>query len=65
MTLSLRCDGQHVLGAVFGKGAHCRTSCLASAGVKPVPLLARIRRGDLTNAAFEDLVRLVLTLGFR
>jgi predicted RNA binding protein YcfA (HicA-like mRNA interferase family) len=33
--------------------------------VKPDLLLARIRRGDVTNVSFDDLVRLVLALGFR
>ncbi|MGH3941866.1 MAG: type II toxin-antitoxin system HicA family toxin [Pseudonocardiaceae bacterium] len=33
--------------------------------MKPGLLLARIRRGDLTNVNFDDLVRLVLALGFR
>jgi predicted RNA binding protein YcfA (HicA-like mRNA interferase family) len=33
--------------------------------VKPDLLLARIRRGDITNVSFEDLVRLVQALGFR
>jgi predicted RNA binding protein YcfA (HicA-like mRNA interferase family) len=34
-------------------------------GVKPDLLLARIRRGDITNVSFDDLVRLVQALGFR
>jgi hypothetical protein len=33
--------------------------------VKPARLLARIRRGDLSNVMFADLVRLVEALGFR
>jgi predicted RNA binding protein YcfA (HicA-like mRNA interferase family) len=33
--------------------------------VKPDLLLARIRRGDITNVSFDDLVRLVEALGFR
>ena len=33
--------------------------------VKPGLLLARIRRGDITNVDFDDLVRLVEALGFR
>jgi len=33
--------------------------------VKPDLLLARIRRGDITNVSFGDLVRLVEALGFR
>lgn len=33
--------------------------------MKPDLLLARIRRGDLTNVSFDDLVRLVEALGFR
>ncbi|MGH3801936.1 MAG: hypothetical protein ACRDTD_17740 [Pseudonocardiaceae bacterium] len=28
-------------------------------------LLARIRRGDITNVSFDDLVRLVQALGFQ
>lgn len=33
--------------------------------VKPDLLLARIRRGDITNVSFGDLVRLVEARGFR
>ena len=33
--------------------------------VKPARLLARIRRGAVSNVAFADLVRLVEALGFR
>ncbi len=33
--------------------------------VKPDLLLARIRRDDITNVSFGDLVRLVEALGFR
>lgn len=33
--------------------------------VKPVRVLARIRRGDVSNVTFADLVRLVDALGFR
>jgi hypothetical protein len=32
--------------------------------VKPDLLLARIRRGDITNVSFDDLVRLVEALAF-
>jgi predicted RNA binding protein YcfA (HicA-like mRNA interferase family) len=45
--------------------AHCRTAFLTSHAVKPDLLLVRIRRGDITNVSFDDLVRLVLALGFR
>lgn len=33
--------------------------------MKPGLLLARIRRGDVTNVSFDDLVRLLEALGFR
>ena len=33
--------------------------------VKPARLLARIRRGDVSNVTFTDLIRLVEALGFR
>ncbi len=36
-----------------------------SHAVKPDLLLVRIRRGDITNVTFDDLVRLVQALGFR
>lgn len=51
--------------ALLGEGALCRTSSVSSGDVKPDLLVARIRRGDITNVDFDDLVRLVEALGFR
>ena len=33
--------------------------------MRPARLLNRIRRGNVRNVAFDDLVRLVIALGFR
>jgi hypothetical protein len=33
--------------------------------VRPARLLGRIQRGDVHNVAFDDLIRLVVALGFR
>ena len=33
--------------------------------VRPLRLLRRIRRGDVRNVAFDDLIRLVVALAFR